>query len=325
MAQITEAQVYSAFGLEAPDDTGAGEQVQVVAEPATQEEATITEAGGNEQEVAEPAEAEVEDNTESADADNPEDAADAAPTKPVLTKEQRRENAQRRRQQEQQAAIDAALQAEKDKHQKELEELFRRTGMKNTFTGEAITTMEQFRSWDKQFKDQQLQKDLQAGKVSREGIEQIVSEHPIVKQAAEVVQRNEADQKRQQQEAAAQRIQEEITQIGKLNSSIKNVNDLLTMPKAKEFYEFVQKGYSFIDAYKLANFEELTSGNAEAARQAAMNNARGKQHMTPVGNTRGQGAISVPSSQIAMYRAFNPNATEADIQAHYNKYKKNGG
>ena len=50
-------------------------------------------------------------------------------------------------------------------------------------------------------------------------------------------------------------------------------------------------------------------------------NARSKDHLQATGNARGAGAVSVPKDEMAMYRLLNPNATEAQIQAHYNKHK----
>lgn len=49
-----------------------------------------------------------------------------------------------------------------------------------------------------------------------------------------------------------------------------------TYPK---FYELVKKGNTLVDAYRLANFEALTSSAAAATRQAAINNLQSKQHM----------------------------------------------
>ena len=56
--------------------------------------------------------------------------------------------------------------------------------------------------------------------------------------------------------------------------------------------------------------------------QQALNNARGKDHLRSTGNAQGSGALSVPAEEMAMFRLFNPNATEAEIQKFYNKHHK---
>ena len=61
---------------------------------------------------------------------------------------------------------------------------------------------------------------------------------------------------------------------------------------------------------------------AEAARQQAMNNARGKDHLTGTGTPQGTGAATVPPDEMQAFKLFNPTATEAEITAWYNKHKK---
>lgn len=108
-----------------------------------------------------------------------------------------------------------------------------------------------------------------------------------------------------------------------MDPNIKDVKDLLHMPTAKAFYEYVNKGLSFKDAFYLANRESLENQRAEAAKQQAMNNSRSKDHLSATGaGARGTGAVSVPAAEMDMYRRFNPDATEAEIQAHYNKSRK---
>ena len=50
---------------------------------------------------------------------------------------------------------------------------------------------------------------------------------------------------------------------------------------------------------------------------------QGKQHMGQT-KERGAGAVSVPAEVKEMYRALNPGATDAEIQAHYNRSHKKG-
>ena len=335
MAEMTEAKIYEALGLEMPAAADEGAKGQDAAEPVqTQENAVPTDEGANGQEFADPAadDTSAEPGTESEPApegDNPGQTDGADNGSQPQTQEERRANAARRRQQEQQQAVDtavaAARQEEQEKAAAAVKELFEKAGMKNTITGEPITTLEQMQQWQQQLRRAQLEKDLQAGKLTTEGLSQLIEDHPMVQKANETVRQQERIQSQKRLAETQAKIESEIAEIGKMDPAIRSTADLLKMPKAKEFYDYVQKGYSFIDSYRLANFEEITRRNAEAAKQQVQTAARGKEHLTVVGNPRSTGAASVPAQEMQLYRMLNPGASEADIQKHFNNYHKRGG
>lgn len=248
---------------------------------------------------------------------------ESAGGKPPLTEEQRRENAAQRRRAETQAAIDRAVEeavkAERDRAKAEMDAFFASAALKNTITGKPITNMEEYNDWKQAFDANQLQKDLKAGRLTPEALQKVIEQTPAMQQVQQLARR-QAEQQRQQAQAAAQaRVDQEIAEIHKLDPSINGVKDLLNMPKAKEFYDLVKKGNSFLDAFRLANFEALAAKQAEAARQQAMNNARSKDHLTATGGQRGVGAAPVPADEMALFRLINPGATDAEIQDYYNK------
>lgn len=312
---------------------GVGAKVQAVADPADPQAATITdptdsnpEAAGTETSVeggqpttamqTEPTTGAVDDDQAG---DNAEDGAEP------MTTQQRRENAARRRQQEQRAAIDSAVNAarqqERERINAETKGFFERAQIKNSYTGQPITNMDEFMAWQDQHRKEQMEKDLKAGRLSGDALNEMISRHPVVQKAQALIEKSAADAAASAQAAMAEKVQEEIAEISKLDPSIKTVADLKNMPNFQQFYELVGKSYSFIDAYRLANFDRLTAQAAETGRQQAAVNARSKDHLQATGNARGAGAVSVPKDEMAIYRLLNPNATEAQIQAHYNKHK----
>lgn len=321
MAEITEKQIFEAFGL--------GEEVQEPAEPATEEPRS---EGEEAQEVAEPAE-EVQDpeGAQDQNQDDPETAEEAEPDsgKQPQTPEQRRANAARRRQQEQerqQAAIDQAVQAavkkEREAHEQAMSAFFSQAGLKNTITGEAITNMEQFEAWHKQFGDAKLQRDLKAGKLTPEALAAALDNHPVIQQAKQLLEGQAAARKAEEQAAAKAKIEAEIAEIHKLDESISSLEDLMKADYWPELYAKTKQGYSIKDAHYLLNSHRLEKARTDAAVQQALNNARGKDHMKGTNTPRGGGSVSVPASELAMFRQFNPGASDAEIQAYYNKYKK---
>ena len=327
MPPITEAKLYEAFGLTPPEETGA--QVQEIAVPAAEVQTTEPAEGAQAQEPAEPAAEPVQPETESSAGTQAATAAGAGTEvpsgAPPLTEEQRRANAARRRQQEQQAAIEAALQAERSQTAAAMEQVFAKAGLKNTFTGEPITNMDQFQQWNAKFEETRLQRELQSGKLTVEGLHQAMEQHPTIQQAQQLIQQNQAQQAEQQRAAQQAKIEGELAEIAKIDPSIKGVADLLQMPTASQFRGFVAKGYGFLDAFKLSNMEAITNAKAEAVKQEAMNNARGKDHLRATGNGRGTGAASVPPQQMALFRQMNPGASDADIQKFYNNYLSRKG
>lgn len=338
MPEITEAMAYAALGLTAPETAGAeGATAQEPADPVqSQNNPTEPAEGAREQEIAEPAQsgAQPEDTDPQQD---PESAGESG-SQPQ-SEEERRANAARRRQQEQQAAIDAAVAAARQEEQQKaadaLKNLFTRAGMRNTFTGEPITTQAEFDAWQTQFRNEQLKSQLAKGELTVESLNQLVDNHPVVQQARDALAGNQpaaapsgAPAQPSPQQVAAQqaadnaRIEAEIAEIRKLDPSVQSIGDILKSPTGKEFYAKVQQGYSFLDAFRSVNFERLTQAKAQAAQQQAVINNRGKDHMTGANNSRGNGALSVPADQMAMFRTLNPKATDAQIQAFYNKYVK---
>ena len=330
MADLTEKQIYEALGLQGPE----GENGQGVAAPADQPSQAEPEEGAKGQDSAVPASDTAkqvgsgnEDRKPGAVSTDENDAGvPSTPDKQPLSEQQRRENAHRRRQQEQQATIDqavaAALKAERENQNKQLAGFFAHAGLKNPVTGEPITTMEQFTEWQQQHTVAQLQRDLKAGNLTPEMIRQMMDSHPVIQQAQQLLDQQRSAAKAQQEAEDKARIDAELARIHEKDPNINTVQDLLNMPTAEAFKTYVKKGYSFEDAYYLANRERLEQQQAEAAKQQAMNSARSKGHLSPVGNVRSDGAIPVPAQDMAWFRALNPNATDAEIQAFYNKYYK---
>ena len=60
------------------------------------------------------------------------------------------------------------------------------------------------------------------------------------------------------------KVDEQLKEIGKLNPNIRELKDLAAMETYPKFYELVKKGTTLVDAYRLANFEALTSSAAAA-------------------------------------------------------------
>lgn len=328
MSGMDEAKIYEALGVTPAADpsapSGEGAQAQEPAAPAAQEPTAPTGEGARAQEPAAPAPEGAEPAPEGAEGQEP-GAEPPEGAEEQLTPEQRKENAAQRRRQEQQDAINQAvndaLAQERERSKSEWTAFFSKANLKNTLTGQPITTLEEFNTWAADFEAAKLQRDLKAGKLTPEGLEKAISSNPVMQRMKEITERDEAARRESDMTAARAKIDAELQEIHKLDPSINSTADLLNMPTAKEFYDYVRKGNTFLDAFYLANRERLAARTAEAARQQTMNNTRSKDHLNATGTSRGAGASTVPAEEMELFKLLNPTATEAEIQTYYNKSK----
>lgn len=317
MADVNEKQIYEALGIEFPD---AGANGQEIADPA-EEGREGADRGANGQEVAEPAEAQ-----EQPQEDGEAQEGGQEGQSPEMDAATRRENAARRRRQEQQAAIDKAVQealaAERQRNEKQLEDIFKRTGLKNTVTGEPIKNQADFEAWERAWHQQQLESHAQAGTLTAEMLEKVVAEHPDVKRAQQLIQAQQQLEQQRAEEAAQRRIEADLAKIRALDPEVTSVEQLFRGKYGQQIMELTRKGLDLSQAYYLATRADREQAIAEAARQQAALLSRGKQHLIPNGSAAGAGAVAVPQEEMALYRMMMPGATEAEIQAHYNKHLK---
>lgn len=304
MPEMSTAEIYEAFGFEAPsaenDDAGNTDAANADAEIGTENDADND---------GEPAE-------------NPENEPGDGEKQPQ-TAQERRENAARRREAERQAAINEAvnraLADERARQDERWKAFFGKAHLENTITGEPITNMDEFDEWSRRYEQEQLEFDLQAGKLTPEALQKIVDSSPVMQQAKALLEQSERQRQQAEKEADEAAVAKDIEEIHKIDPSISSVADLLKAPWADKFRAYVERGNTFVDAYYLANRESVERTMAEKAREQAASNVRSKQHLQATGNARGSGAAPVPADVMEYYRELNPSATEAEIQAHWQR------
>lgn len=300
-----DVNVYEVFGLEAPaeDPAPAGENGQEVAEPAN--------GGENEQAAAAPATEE--------DGSKPAEEPDVQPDKQPQTKEQRAENARKRRQQEVDDAVNAALQKERDAQNERWNNFFSRAGMKNNYTGKPITSLEDFEAWEQANKAAAVQKDLKAGKLTPEALSQLIENSPTMQKARELTEQAEQAAQETRNARYAQQVEQEMAEIRKLDPTVQGLTDIIQSPAGQKFAELVQQhGLSYLDAFKLANMDRLTTQARNVAAAGAQMRTSSKDHLQRT-DMRGQGAVEVPEDVMACYRIMNPNKSDEEIRRDYQR------
>lgn len=262
-------------------------------------EVETTEAGVNEQETAEPASIGPEETGE-----NEQQTAEAAPEGVQSAEDNARFAAARRRAEAQfNERIAAERQAAKDEVIRQIYE-----GQLDPYTNKPITSEADLQAYQQAYQRDQMQ---QAG-LDPSMLDQMIANNPTVRQAQEVLDRV-------QMEEGERQMNEAIKEISHLDPSITDVAALANHPNAPVFNEYVNRGYSLVDAFRLANFDQLTGKRAAAAKQQAMNNVNGKSHLTTTAGNAGGDDIVVDDTTMQWYRAAFPNWTKQQIIADYKK------
>ena len=285
---MAEIDYNAVFGIE-------GEEVQEAADPATKDN-----VGANEQEAAEPAgESHVEEGAETEQKPSDESSHH------VQTDEENARYAAMRRKAE--ADAEKRMNAELDKSIASL-------GLTDPYTNKPITNHAEMQAYRQRFVEEQRKEMQEKAGMSPEDYQRFVDSLPEV-QAGKAAQQKVMDLE------IRAKIDSQMREIQMISPEIKSMEDLSKLDNFDKLYDMVGKGYELADAYKVLNYDRLTAKAAEAAKQQALNSIGGKNHLQPV-TPRGPGAVPVPADVVAEYRALMPEATDAEIQAHYNKYAR---
>ncbi|MDB7921751.1 hypothetical protein [Flavonifractor plautii] len=297
------------FDVEVPETTTGAEETEA-AEPSENDTTTAAAQGAEEQEAAAPA---VEETEES------EQPQTEAPEQEPKTDRDAQFAAARRKAE---AERDAAIAQAKEDAQKQVDEFFKTSGLMNPYTGQPITTRAEYEAYRERFEADQKAKLMEKAGITQEEFQAFVQGLPEVRAARQAKAEAEAAARQAREQEAKARVDEQLRQIQAIDPTVKELGDLAKLDTYPKLYDMVKRGYSILDAYRLANYDTLTQRAAEASRKAAINSVQSKQHLKAT-ESRGGGAIPIPDSVLEEYRVLNPGATKEEIQKHYQSYMKN--
>lgn len=166
-------------------------------------------------------------------------------------------------------------------------------------------------------KDEILEK-IMDGTATREEFDSYVSW--AVKSLSGCEMTEDLEERAARVESGRRRMQEDIDRLNMELPScgIKTVEDI---QDDTAVISLLQRGLSVADAYYLAHRREVELMQQAAARQAAVNQAGGKQHLKTTSG-RASCDISVPEDVREQYRAFFPDWTEKQIAENYKKQRR---
>lgn len=183
-------------------------------------------------------------------------------------------------------------------------------GITHPVTGRPITNMEEYVDALQIQQKQAREQELQAKGVDPSMIDRMIESNPTVMQAQRVLEQTK-------QREAEEALQRDLADISKYDPNIKGINDLAALPNFNEILDRVQRGASLIDAYKMVNFDNFMQHQNEAARQQAINQMRGKDHLTAPtkGVAQTDEYVEVPAE--IMSRMKSEGKTEKQIRELY--------
>lgn len=151
----------------------------------------------------------------------------------------------------------------------------------------------------------------------KQAIQQLLDNDPEKRRLSERVAEMERQQGEQRAQAA---FDADFAALQKLDPSIKSVADLENVPNIETIVSLVQNnGLDMVTAYKAVNFDRAAQSSAAAGRQAAINAARGKNHLAAHGGTAGKGGQKVMTeSRMRLARDFFPDKSDEEINRLYN-------
>lgn len=184
----------------------------------------------------------------------------------------------------------------------------------NPLTGERVTSVKSYFEALQAQREAQTRQEMQNAGIDPNILNSLIENNPAILQAKEVLHR-------QQVQEFQNTVQSEMEQIHELDPSINTDMDLLNMENFAQFKGYVDRGYNFIDAFKLANFEKLQNKSYEAANQAAINKAKSTSHLQATNSVSDEGKemLDIPQDELSFWKDAYPDLSMKELKAKYNK------
>lgn len=187
--------------------------------------------------------------------------------------------------------------------------------VKNPVTGAPI---EGWEDYIKAVEEQQRltrEQEIRSKGIDPKIIDDMIQASPVIRQANQIMQDNLKNE-------AAQKLAADIKAVSEIDPSIKSEADIAKLETYPKILDLVSKhGLSLPEAFKLANYDSIATRKAEAAKQAAVNQAKGKSHMEQSGNgtSTSENEVDIPQSEIHIWREYYPGLSDAELKKKYNR------
>ena len=188
-------------------------------------------------------------------------------------------------------------------------------GRVNPATGEPITNLDQYFDAISAQRRQSIQAQFQEKGIDPSMIDAYIANSPEIQQQKQMLA--------QMQERDAQaKVREDVRTIMSLDKAFATEDDLIASDGFKRAADMCTRipGLDLVSAYKSVNFDSLRNEGVKAAKQAAINEAKGKGHLTSGSKTpKGNAAMEIPEAEVDKWKKFYPDKSMKELNALYAK------
>lgn len=186
-------------------------------------------------------------------------------------------------------------------------------GYKNPETGAPIRSAKDYAEAFAAQQRLQAKEQLQQANVDPNLIDNLIANSPVLRQAEEAMAELNAIR-------SEQAVEEDIKEVLKLDPTLTGKEAIFNDPKFGEVLDKVQKGMNLVEAYKIVNFDRLTSSKTAAAKQAVVNQVKGQSHLANGPAVSSADSMEdIPPSMVEMYKDAFPDKSMKELKALYNK------
>lgn len=185
--------------------------------------------------------------------------------------------------------------------------------VENPVTGKKIETYQDYLQAVEYQKTESRKQMLQEKGIDPKIIEQFVNDSPAMRQAQQILEERN-------REEANRKLESDLKAISEFAPEIATFEDLEKHESCADVISYVEKGLSLVDAFKLANFNRLSAKTTEAAKQAAINQAKSKGHMETTNSVSVgmDNLMPIPDTVLPAWRNAYPGLSMEQLTQKYN-------
>ena len=189
-------------------------------------------------------------------------------------------------------------------------------GYTNPETGRPIRSAQDYMDAMAAQERLQAKQKLQENNIDPSLIDNLIANNPVVRQA-------EATMAELTNIRAQQEVDRDIAEVLKLDPTLTSKDAIMKDPSFPLVLEKVQAGMRLVDAYKLVNFDRLSSSKTAAARQAVVNQVKGQAHLSNApGITTSDSLEDIPANMLETFQDRFPEKSIKELKALYNQTLK---
>lgn len=203
------------------------------------------------------------------------------------------------------------------RQQQELDALYAKAygAYTNPETGRPITSARDYAEAMAAQERMQVRQQLQENNIDPGVIDSMIANSPVVREAkAATAELNSI--------RAQQLLDADFMRVLRFDATKSTKEDIINDPSYDAVVDYVQThpGMRFDEAYKLINFDRLTSSKGAAAKQAAINEVKSKNHLsTGTSVDVSDAEEEIPASMVERFKEAFPEKSMKELKALYNK------